>query len=198
MKNLIPFLIVPIVCSLLFACDKNDDGQTPPGIQSATIDVRAYDQWIYFSFEQGLLDSPTDPTTNTNWDLAFHRWDVRTNGGASGLGKGGAYAINQTSFDNIPEPDAARLVTDEMILTYMQTPDMSGENNQRVEVPANTELGQWLTVSMSSIPPTYTLANNVFMVRTADGQWAAVRFTNYMNDRAEKGYASFSYLFPIH
>ena len=90
------------------------------------------------------------------------------------------------------------LVTDEMILTYMQTPDMSGENNQRVEVPANTELGQWLTVSMSSIPPTYTLANNVFMVRTADGQWAAVRFTNYMNDRAEKGYASFSYLYPIH
>ncbi|MBQ4279177.1 MAG: HmuY family protein [Rikenellaceae bacterium] len=191
------FLMLPVMLLSLAGCDKNDDGTPPPQGTSMTIEVKAYDKWTYFSFENGIVPEPDDFTTSQAWDLAFHRWDVRTNGGQSGAGQGGTYMLTQTTFDNLPAPDASRLVTDGTILTYMQVPDMTGENNQRVEVPASTELGKWMTVKMATTPPGYEMAANVFMVRTAGGKWAAMRFTNYMNDKAEKGYASFTYLYPL-
>lgn len=179
------------------SCEKESNEPKGEPAESVEIDTRAYDKWTYFSFDKGVVAEPADFTDNTDWDLAFHRWDVRTNGGASGKGQGGAYMLEQTSLDDLPAPDAALLKSDGTILTYMKVPDMTGENNQRVEVPASTELGQWMHVAMGTTPPTYAMLHNVFVVRAADGRFAAIRFLNYMNDKAEKGHVRFEYVFPI-
>jgi hypothetical protein len=45
----------------------------------------------------------TDPTISTDWDLAFEGYDVRTNGGRSGPGYGGAFGPLPVSFFAFPD-----------------------------------------------------------------------------------------------
>lgn len=186
--RLAAFLIIFIAVS----CSKENGGEDLPQTKQVSIKTSDYTTWTYFSFEKGVIGTYTeegfDYKNRLDWDLAFHRWDVRTNGGLSGKGSGGAAKSSDGTF-----------TTDQLIKTYMNAPHMSEEvtGDQRVEVPANTELAQWMTVTMTSIPPTYKLADNVFLVKAANGKLAAVKFTNYMNDKAEKGYAVFEYVYPL-
>lgn len=176
----------------LSACtEKKEPEDNTPKIVSE-IDVTNYELWHYFSFEKGLLGSYTengfDYKNNLDWDLAFHRWDIRTNGGKSGKGLGGAKIMTYGGDSNF--------VSDELIKTYMKAPVMTTNSmaDQRVDVPANTVLAGWLKVKMSSIPPTYELSEDPFLVRGAKGDVYIINFTNYMNSKAEKGYISFNYV----
>lgn len=45
------------------------------------------DNWIYFSFSEGKVLSGINESNRANdltWDIAFYRYNVRTNGGKSG------------------------------------------------------------------------------------------------------------------
>lgn len=210
MKRLFTLAAVAVALLItagLTSCSKENNEKEAPQIQEASIKTSDYTTWTYFSFEKGVIGTYTedgfDYKNRLDWDLAFHRWDVRTNGGLSGKGAGGAVKSAYGTLDvntwGSVLPSAADFVTDKLIKTYMNAPHMSDDatGDQRVEVPANTELGQWLTVTMTSIPPTYKMADNVFLVKAANGKLAAVKFTNYMNAKAEKGYAVFEYVYPL-
>ena len=99
--------------------------------------------------------------TSFAWDIAFHKYDVKTNGGA-----------------------AVKLM--EGFVGYQTT-------------KLNEVLCGWVTATPTgSMPPyTYELNSNVFVVRTADGQYAKVKFTDYSNDKNVKVYAAFDYEFPL-
>ena len=205
MKKTFYFLAICAIALGFTACSDDDDDKptVEPTTGSMTIDTRAYDKWTYFSFAKGdTVPEPADFKNDKTWDIAFHRWDVRTNGGESGVGEGAAFQTTYESLDvNTWSLSIAQsnFTKDEIIKTYMATPNMYAESDedQRSDVPANTALGKWMTVTMSSIPPTYAIINNAFVVRTANGSYAAIRFTNYMNDKAERGYVSFDYIYPI-
>ena len=200
-------VMAAVVCAAFSSCSKDETGKNEnPDKKSAMIDTRAYDKWTYFSFEKGVIGTYTetefDYKNNTEWDIAFHRWDVRTNGGESGKGQGGAVESAYGTLDLASwssHPSQFRYVTDTQVKTYMKAPDMSSESgaDQRVFVPASTELAKWMTVTMTTIPPSYTLSNKAFVVRTALGKTAVVLFTNYMNEKAEKGYVNFDYIYPV-
>lgn len=193
------------------ACSKEDnsgggDGMFPPK-KNIMIETKSYETWTYFSFEKGIIgtykESEFDYKNNADWDLAFHKWDIRTNSGESGKGKGGASQTNYGGdlmvaiWSNIPSKES--FTADTQIKTYMTPPKMddNAPADQRVSVPANTVLAKWLEVQMTSIPPKYTMLDRAFVVRTASGKHAAVKFTSYMNDKAEKGYVSFDYVYPL-
>lgn len=208
MRKFCKFAVVAVILSAGFiSCSKDDPGKDEnPDKKSMVIDTRAYDKWTYFSFEKGIVGTYTeaefDYKNNTNWDLAFHRWDVRTNGGESGKGRGGAVESTYGSLDIASwstHPSQFRYILDTQIKTYMKAPDMSSESgmDQRASVPASTELAKWMKVTMTSIPPAYTLSNKAYVVQTASGKTAVVLFTNYMNEKAEKGYVNFDYVYPV-
>lgn len=208
MRKFYTFAVLAAVVSAGFiSCSKDNPGkEDDPDKKNMVIDTRAYDKWTYFSFEKGVIGTYTetefDYKNNTGWDLAFHRWDVRTNGGESGKGQGGAVESTYGSLDVTSwsiRPSQFRYVTDTQIKTYMKAPDMSSESgmDQRVSVPASTELAKWMKVTMTSIPPSYSLSNRAYAVKTASGKIAVVLFTNYMNEKAEKGYVNFEYVYPV-
>lgn len=85
-----------MVCVLqLIGCSGSDDPVVEPVAQTVktqAIDARDYSKWVYFSFEKGAVVSIGDGQfqQSIDWDIAFHRNDVRINSGLSGPGNGGA------------------------------------------------------------------------------------------------------------
>ena len=63
------------------------------------LDARSYTDWIYFSFSKGEIVKVNDYQNDANWDVAFHRGNVRLNGGKSG--KGGVKVINTMYYPEI-------------------------------------------------------------------------------------------------
>lgn len=61
----------------------------------------------------------------------------------------------------------------------------------------NPVLSRWLHVDTSTMPPVYTLSGKVYLIRLADGTFAALRLTNFMNDAAVKGFMTIDYLYPV-
>ncbi|MEG0891159.1 MAG: HmuY family protein [Bacteroidales bacterium] len=204
-------IMVVLVTLNITSCSKDDikgeNGSSFPPKKTIVIETKSYETWTYFSFEKGVIgtykEGEFNYKNNTTWDIAFHRWDVRTNSGESGIGKGGAFLTNYGGDLKVDMwstmPSKGEFITDASIKTYMAIPNMNSEDgaDQRVIVPANTILAKWLTVVMTSIPPKYALLNKAFVVRTANGKHAAISFTNYMNDKAVKGYVNFDYIYPL-
>jgi len=212
MKKYFPLVMaITAIFPIMMSCSKDDKDEpaTNSVKRSITIKTSDYTKWTYFSFEKGdTVAVPANFKNDKTWDLALHRWDVRTNSGESGIGQGGAYAVAYSIKDVTEESTlaswsvpilSASFTKDSLIKTYMNIPNMYADSDadQRVDVPANTVLGSWMVVKMASIPPTYAMAENAFVVKTANGKYAVVQFTNYMNNKAEKGYVTFEYIYPV-
>ena len=148
------------------------------------INTTEYTNWVYKS------EIPAE------WDLAIHRYDIKTNEGA-------AY---QTTYTNIDELKASgKLPAEENFIKDEWTTDkiaidMSGMmegNIKYTEDYRNEILSGWLNVDTSSMPPIYTMSNQVYLIRLKDNTYAAIRFTNYTNARGIKGYIDFDFLYPL-
>lgn len=72
--------------------------ETPDPVKNVVVNATAYDQYVYFSFEQGKVVKTAKYDDEAikkdkSWDIAFHRYELRTNSGLSGEGNGGAYEV---------------------------------------------------------------------------------------------------------
>lgn len=148
--------------------------------------------WVYFSFAtgtevQGITEA--NRMTRSDWDIAFNRFNMRTNSGRSGSGKGGAVETNKTSFADVNEAPADGYVTDVEIT-------IRGYSNgamRELKSTGNVALGK--AIRFSGPPPTYTLNDHVFVIRTADGKYAKVIFESYHNSQKKSGYITFRYAY---
>ena len=130
-----------------------------------------------------------------HWDLAVHRQNVRTNGGAvvetsltdlSQVGNSSLYASLNFVADEWNETDVWT-VQDKMLLGLI--------GNQRIKV--NNVLGNWLRMSIPPIPPVFTMNSHVFIVRFSDGTYAALRLKNYIGPTNVKCCLTIEYKYPI-
>ena len=104
LKFIVPALLAGLVA--FTSCSKEDNKKPDPAPAPApqgakeVKDLDASDQqkWVYFSFTKGTVVEITNPkTTDDDWDIAFNRYNIRTNGGVSG--KGEAEVVNTNSKD---------------------------------------------------------------------------------------------------
>lgn len=128
------------------------------------------------------------------WDLAFHKYDIRTNGG-SAL-KTGVSNLDDICLSGLP---ASGFVADTDGSVYA---DMSGMMDGFVGyqyVKLNTILCDWVTkTATGTMPPTiYTLNQHVFVVKTAKGDYAKIKFYDTTNEKDKAVYASFNYEYPM-
>ena len=163
--------------------------------------ANSYTQWVYvnlddqaidsidINFDSGLLEKPEAD----DWQFAVHRYDVKTN-------KGSAMETSFPSLDALVNngklPDG-NLVAD---IPGKVTIDMSGmmEGNIRyADSPINEVLLKWLDVDTSTMPPIYTLSKKVYVMKTKSGKYAALYFSNYMNEANVKGYLTIEYIYPL-
>lgn len=157
------------------------------------IDASSYTKWIYLDFSEHRTDSVSVfDDAPQNWDLAIHRYDAKTNGGA----------VAETDIEDFSLLSTAKIgeyvsdtFTTSKIVTDMST--MMDGYLSYVESDYNTVLSQWLNVDTSNMPPTYTLSNKIYILRLADGSKAALKLENYMNESAIKGYMTIRYMYPL-
>lgn len=155
------------------------------------LDVSAYDKWVYLSFADGTTRtlSYTQPAPE-KWDVAFHRDNVKTNGGA-------ALKTEFTELAQVTSAPAEGYREDEMTRDVVIV-DMSQMMQGVIvydTVPVNMELNAW--VSRSGMPPVYTVGENVYVVRTKEGKHAKIKFSSYKNAVDKTGFATFEYEYPF-
>lgn len=184
------------------------DAATHTGI--LYIDATSYTRWTYIDFHRFAVDSTEICDANLNgdgllieperWDVAVHRYDAKTNGGA----------VSATAYTSIEAIKAAGPLpetllhhgdwTSDLWTTEQITIDMSHMmEGYLIYSPSfyNPALSGWLNVDTGNMPPTYTLSNKVYLVRLTDGTVAALRLKDFMNQASIKGYMTIEYLYPV-
>ncbi|WP_336617221.1 HmuY family protein [Bacteroides acidifaciens] len=160
-----------------------------------------YTEWAYIELSNRKVTTVPigeeyESQIPEDWDFAIHRYDIKTNGGA-------ACQTRYTSIDDLKTsgklPDEKDFVKDEWTTDKIAI-DMSGMMDGNIvytESYRNAVLSSWLDVNTSTMPPVYTMSNQVFLIRMKDNTYAAIRFTNYMNVRGIKGYIDFDFSYPL-
>ena len=129
------------------------------------------------------------------WDIAVHRNNVRTNGGA-------VYQTSLTSLDDVATGSVYSImpfVEDEWSETDVWTVNdqmLQGiVGSQKIKI--NKELGKWLTMDIPPMPPAFTHNGNVFILRLKDGTYAALRLKNYLTPNGAKCGLTIEYKYPL-
>ena len=158
-----------------------------------TIDATSYTAWHYISFADMTLTSSvinadgTEDDVPDQWDIALHRYDVKTNGGSAAATSFSTFA--SLSLDNLSfEAD----VWTENKITIDMSHMMEG---YLVYAPSyySAVISGWVDVDTSTMPPIYTMNSKVYVLMTSDGRLVALRLINYMNDSSVKGHMTVEY-----
>ncbi len=172
------------------SCTKEDPEEpVGTGATTKTFDARAYDKWVYFSFDKGEEVEITDFQNSTEWDIAFHRFDVRVNCGTSGPGQGGSISMGQVNFDAVTTaPTEGYSLNDSISIVNEE-----GNWTNPVTVPGDTIVGKWLY--FTGPPPQYNITNEIYVVKTAQGKYSKIWLKDYYNDNSESGFVTMQYFY---
>ncbi len=150
----------------------------PPEALQYTIDARSRKDWAYFDFSRGTVVATSQE--NLDWDLAFRRTDILTNGGETNPdGLGGAVDLDEIPLEEASPPADGYLA------------DATHEE-RGLENPA---LHSWYNYNWTT--HTITSKNHTYAVRTAAGEVALLTFVSYYCDDGSSGCITFRYLYPI-
>ena len=152
--------------------------------------------WIYYSLRENKELTGIDESnhrTDLSWDIAFNRYNVRTNSGLSGQGEGGAFDTGKTNMAEVKQvPEGAVFVVDEKGL-ITDNGQWTEAGPPTVESTLNPLLSK--SIDFQGPPPTYTPNYHIYLVKTADGKYAKLLIKGFHNDEGESGYISFAYEF---
>lgn len=179
------------VCSTGCPNDPTQSDELPPrtddnraaNARRAQLDVTGSD-WVYFSFENGPV-TPQDPEDSLEWDIAFQRYNVRTNGGTSGRGDSGSADLGDLS---LADTDVAR------VGGWVE--DTSVEDARTGEKQSmNPVLSGWFEYDFA----THQLSSKgrLYAVKSATGETALITLDDYYNDVGLVGHLTIQYRYPI-
>lgn len=128
------------------SCDKSKDTPTvtQETVKNAVVNASDYAKWVYFSFEKGAIVelSEAEAKTSLDWDLAFHRYDIRTNSGKSGQGQGGAARTTLTDIKaKAMMPQSFTIDELHDITIAFQIPPQGGQGTQAGNPGSQTNQG---------------------------------------------------------
>lgn len=189
--------LVALVLGLFIfsSCNSSDDSEediaTAGEIKTyQVLDARSYTNWVYFSFSKNEIVTVTDVQADKNWDIAFHRGDVKLNGGKSGKGSGEAINTNKIEWNAVTSAPTSGYVKDEI---RKITTAFTGTGITEEDQPFSQILTTWLTVDTSSPPPKYTVHNYVYVVKSASGKYVKLQIYDNKSATNTAGYVSFKY-----
>jgi len=134
-----------------------------------TVNASSEKEYVYFNFASGKLVKIHD-SSSLEWDLAFRRSKVITNGGASSkLGKAGLIDLGPVDFDSVTEVPAENYVLDVSTRTDTENPVILKPYNYN-----------YLTHKLKA-------KKNVYAARTADNKYAKFQFLDFYCDNKEVG-----------
>lgn len=129
--------------------------------------------------------------TSFNWDIAIHRYDVKTNGAT-------VVATSESDITKVTAIPSDGFVAD--IKTDSLMVDSSGMMNNKIGYATtnlNEVLSGWMNLDLSIMPPKYTMSGQVYVMKLKSDEYAKIKFTDYSNDADVKGHISFEYVSPF-
>jgi hypothetical protein len=186
MKKII-FLSV-VVLMLLAACKKSDT-KVPIQAQEFVVNSASSTAWKYFSFAKNDTITVSDPATSTEWDLAFQRYRIRTNGGSAGNGMGSAansYQKGQIGFDGL------KVVSDTATFSLDTSIQIAVQQGYATYI-VNPELYTWFSLELGGTGTQIVPTDYIYYVKTGTGKYAKVWFKSYYNNANLSGYVTFQY-----
>jgi hypothetical protein len=186
MKNSIYLFFLASI--LLTSCQKSDN-DTPIQSQEFVINSSSSTTWKYFSFAKNDTVTIADPANSLEWDLAFQRYRIKTNGGISGKGQGSAansYKKSQSGFDQLTMiPDTTTFITDSSIQIAVQ--------GGYATYVVNPVLYTWFTMEFGGNGTQIVPLDYIYIIKTASGKYAKAWFKSYYNSANLSGYVTFEY-----
>jgi len=73
----------------------------PDGATKTVVDATDADAWIYLDLESRMQVTPATPEDSRDWDIAFRRFEIKTNGGVNGQGGVEAVGIEGMAFEAV-------------------------------------------------------------------------------------------------
>lgn len=154
--------------------------ETPSNLKEsrfAMINATSEENWTYFDFSRGKQVEIFDKSSR-EWDLAFRRGNILTNGGATNkFGKGGVLDLGEVDYDAVDQVPNRPFVEDEPTSTETK----------------NEALASWYKYNF--ITHKLTPRKNVYIMRTADGKYAKVKFLGFYCANKESGCVHIRYTF---
>jgi len=173
----------------LFSSCQKEDNNTPISVQTFEVKANSSTVWKYFSFEKNDTVAISDPMTSSDWDLAFQRYRIKTNGGQSGNGMGSAansYKKGQSGFD------ALSAVSDTASFTNDTSVQIAVQQGYATYV-VNPELYSWFEIELAAQGTQIVPSDFIYVVRTASGKYAKVWFKSYYSATNASGFVTFQY-----
>lgn len=192
-------LLFVAFATLLFtwSCDRSSNDIVEPGSGTEIkINATAFNRWVYFSFAQGdtvgtgatTVEDDAYWKARSDWDIAFHRNNLRTNGGVSGNGRGGAIDAQSIDFDAITTAPKTGYMADSDVQIMVE---MSMDPAKMYfTCGGNTIMNTWTTTAGTTITPD----PKIFFVRTASGKFAKV-FMKAYKDGTTNGKLTIEYYY---
>lgn len=171
------------------------------------LDVATYDAWVFYNLrenkvyktvkyqenDKGEAKLAEDLSKDNAWDIAFHRWDVKT--------RAGVFKSEEQDLAKAKDVKLGDFTLDtEGQITYQF--GMGGGSGHTVKKTTETynqlisggikKSGSWL--ELVGMPPQYNLAPNIWFVKTADGKNVALKFTDYRKREGKAGAISLSFV----
>lgn len=191
--NRLPIALALAGCALALAACPDDPTQSDDldwladaGAVGIQVDATSKDEWAYFSFARNeVIPPPADPKSSLDWDIAFQRNNIKTNGGASGAGQGAAADLGDLSLETTLRANVGAWVVDEVI----------SDARTEQEVTANPVLSGWYEYhfGVHKLYSKYVL----YAVRAADGRVALLKVYSYYDDVGSSGVYTITYRFPV-
>ena len=145
--------------------------------QYAMVNASSEKDWIYFDFSRGSEVKIHD-SSSLEWDLAFRRSKVITNGGATNkFGKAGMLDMGVVDFNTVSEVPDDNYVVD--VSTRTET--------------KNPVLLKWYKYNYLSHK--LSAKKNIYAIRTSDNKFAKIQFISFYCDNKETGCIRMQYVY---
>jgi len=142
-----------------------------------TVNASSEKEYVYFNFSNGKPVKIHD-SSSLEWDLAFRRSKIITNGGASSkLGKAGLIDLGPLGFDMVTEVPKDNYVVDVSTRTDTENP-----------VILKPYSYNYLTHKLKA-------KQNVYAARTADNKFAKFQLLDFYCDNKEVGCITIQFVY---
>lgn len=132
--------------------------------------------------------------TSFDWDIALHRYDVKTN-------EASVIATTETDIAKVSVIPSGGYVAD--IKTDSIMIDTKGMTSGKIGYASgnwNEVLNKGVEFDSSIMPPaptSWSMSGLVYVIKLKSGEYAKIKFTDYSNDAYVKGHISFEYVYPF-
>jgi len=145
--------------------------------RNATINASSDKEWAYFDFSRGRQVKIFDKTS-LEWDLAFRRGKIISNGGATNkYGKAGILDLGEVGFNSVDHAPLNNYVEDVFTRTDTENP----------------ALLKWYKYNYFTHK--LTAKKRIYSIRTADNKYAKVQFIGFYCENEQAGCIQIKYVY---